>query len=1045
MEQMNCNMAVEGTLLDCPVQIILGYEEKELSFCGNISWDNRHLVELLSEVCPVMNQAIRNYARQLCPVGSGNLTILHHHAVTTYRYIENTFYFKIVVMADGIALLFSFDAENQEDSSFLITGVKKVAGFFGIRQFHFYAQTGTILLFSELLAEQLLEIPDVIQKCDYLIYANVSMTEDNLFQNAVRTLLGFSETVLYLGGQDKELFCIMNIPKVHNAFIESRELYFILKLGNTIDFVLQGTFIFPFLKEMEFTVDCAVSTKKFAIEALAKVEKPLSLVGPFSIGETFLMITYSAELSFALYTNLYIRELHLFGAIMLETIPAGVKMNLLSASVSDLSIPILLDNLCGEHIAGIEDFDFIKILGLPFQNIEGLTLEDVKKADTGRIVKCFNDNMSDASFHLSEPEVQVMPFQNGLNVTDTKRMRHYYIDNNGKWKLLAQMYYSDVDTTMGSYEIKKGFFLCGVIELFKIRFEVLFSYREEGLVAYAKIPAINLGFLEIGPSRISELSGETLPVAQKSLLYQFVGNKKDGLVFFLSAGKKEVSFYLDGYLRLLSIIETDVRLVFCEKQLSADVQFNLLSLFLVSLHFKVNYSSFTDGGFEFELIFDTSGLEKKLRGVHEKISLAIEKYKKTIESAKQKINQAQAHVNELYGQIAVLDNKIEKCKADVKKAKWWKRAFVAIAKGIEIGAYEIAKVGIYAAIGVATAALQVAKATLEMTGKVGEGVLKAANAIIEGALSFFYVNKITLKGLADVKSQELAASIDFVALGKTYSATGKIGTDKLQKDAEGELSLTMNRSMQSDLDAIGNGTPVRSNWKRYRHDNYTIRQQCQCIDSVKEQMKSSIGMLKDMENAYASGLNEPMAEFDELNTACLNAFSDVENILNVGIQAGDLSKISRNMGGLKRSLASRQKQGVFRSDEWNEEVTLLAQYDEAKLLYDKVKSSVMAVGRQNGKLKKHVEQLKEETQRDSLTAVMDGSKKDMADVLIKVEELTYRHFPVERNNSNFISLSREKVIQESFAEAEQKLGLELTEELLVQRNRSRKGMYKSRM
>ena len=53
---------------------------------------------------------------------------------------------------------------------------------------------------------------------------------------------------------------------------------------------------------------------------------------------------------------------------------------------------------------------------------------------------------------------------------------------------------------------------------------------------------------------------------------------------------------------------------------------------------------------------------------------------------------------------------------------------MAIAKGIEIGAYEVAKAGIYVAIGVATAALQVAKAAVQLAGKVGEGVMKAVNA-----------------------------------------------------------------------------------------------------------------------------------------------------------------------------------------------------------------------------------------------------------------------------------------------------------------------------
>lgn len=61
---------------------------------------------------------------------------------------------------------------------------------------------------------------------------------------------------------------------------------------------------------------------------------------------------------------------------------------------------------------------------------------------------------------------------------DQRRMRHYYIDGSGGIKLTAQFYYADVNTRLGSYTVERGIFVCGVIEIFKVRFEVLFSFRE---------------------------------------------------------------------------------------------------------------------------------------------------------------------------------------------------------------------------------------------------------------------------------------------------------------------------------------------------------------------------------------------------------------------------------------------------------------------------------------------------------------------------------------------------------------------------------------
>ena len=146
----------------------------------------------------------------------------------------------------------------------------------------------------------------------------------------------------------------------------------------------------------------------------------------------------------------------------------------------------------------------------------------------------------------------------------------------------------------------------------------------------------------------------------------------------------------------------------------------------------MDYESFSSANFEFSFLLDTSGLTEKLAAVTQKIDGAIHRLRDKIGNAKREVQRAQDHVNELYGQIAYFDRKIAECKGAISRARWWKKAFVAIAKGLEIGAYEVAKIGIYTAIGVATAALEVAKGILSISGKVGESVLKAVNEVIKG-------------------------------------------------------------------------------------------------------------------------------------------------------------------------------------------------------------------------------------------------------------------------------------------------------------------------
>ena len=66
-----------------------------------------------------------------------------------------------------------------------------------------------------------------------------------------------------------------------------------------------------------------------------------------------------------MFSNLYIRKSIVWGcnAYCGRVSP---KAGLLSAAVSDLSVPILVRNLLGLSFDGLDSIDFIRILGLPF-------------------------------------------------------------------------------------------------------------------------------------------------------------------------------------------------------------------------------------------------------------------------------------------------------------------------------------------------------------------------------------------------------------------------------------------------------------------------------------------------------------------------------------------------------------------------------------------------------------------------------------------------------------------------------------------------------
>ncbi len=1056
-KELSYHIAAEGTVLQYPARIMLGSHDGQFLFCGKIQWSGEKLSDSLEVIGDTMADRFRSYVDDLLPSQlPGELTVYYENELLEFGFQESSLYFKLAKAGDSSALLFAFQIPKERTTgqacSTFQNVLEKVADFFGVREFLFYAQTGNHWILPRLAPDSIgvERVPAEIRNCSFMTYSHIVMEGDSVFVKAVRTLFGLKETEVFLGAGKQQFLCMIRIPSFQTGFMESSDMYMLMELGSRPAFVIKGSFTFPAVPGLKFTVDCGVQENEFALEAFAQTTEPVPLFSIFSIGDTCLMIRVSSGITFGLYTNLYIRKIRLFGAVILRVQGSAAVPELLSAAVSDLSIPILMDNLLGTHLNGIEVFDFIRIKGLPFQALSPFGSAMVQNRDIEGIVAHFNAEVKSSSLHLDASQVQITKFGDGVDVTDLKRMRHYYIDASGRLKLMAQFYYATQNTRLGNYTVERGIFICAVIELFGKAFEVLFSFREgEGLLAYARIPEINLGFLQIGASEFSRNSSSALPIAQDSVMAQFVNPQSDGMIFFLSAGKREISFYFDGRVDFLSLFHVDTRIIFCKGLISLDMRTIWLGIFQITLQLRVAYQNFSSGQFAFCLTVDTSPLTEKLTTVIQGIDQAVQKLRNKINDATREIDRAQAHVNELYREIDRFNWKIENCKREIREASWWEKVFVAIAKGIEIGAYEVAKVGIYAAIGVATAALQVAKKVVEFSGKLGEGVLKAVKGVVQGAMSLFYLNYIRLSAHASASrygNNEISfkAEIGFVALGKTYQLKESITSGQLKSSKVGVFDRTIHQSLDKDLKDIENGA-FRSNWQKYRHENYTTMQHCKRLDQAKTHLDSSVAMMTRMQKIYQDEFQTPMEEFDAMNVSLMDALDQAGNTLDTGARAGDVSQLANAMGGLKRSVNYQEKQGVFRDGELAETKELIAEYDEARLLYDKVVSSAERIQKQKDKLEKHQEKARAQTSQSYGECLMHGTEGDMAGVLTQVEKEMYQCFPVDRSGTEFINLSREPLIQECFVEAEKELGVTPAAELQAMRSRSRKGSYRSRL
>ena len=166
--------------------------------------------------------------------------------------------------------------------------------------------------------------------------------------------------------------------------------------------------------------------------------------------------------------------------------------------------------------------------------------------------------------------------------------------------------------------------------------------------------------------------------------------------------------------------------------------------------------------------------------------------------------------------------------------------------------------------------------------------------------------------------------------------------------------------------------------------------------------------------------------------------------MNTGIKAGNVAELGNAMGGLKRSVASQERKGVFRDEELVKTKKLIADYDEARMFYDKALGGLKDVKSYKKMMEEHCDAVRDKTEQNG-NKVVNYTDGDIGAVLSKVEEQMYEAFPVGRSGKDFINISRESVIRDSFANTYDKLNIKPNEKLDAVRSRSRKGSYQNRL
>lgn len=606
---------------------------------------------------------------------------------------------------------------------------------------------------------------------------------------------GYGEArVSFAAGYGDPSFVLVRLPGMSCTFL----------LGKNPEILVAGHFSFTIgSAPVTFVVNCRGKSDAFGISGeFESASAPIPVWGPFSLNQLGIVIGMErGGFYFGGYGILQMGKLDLFALVFAGQHAGVMTLPALGLALNRMTLVSLMESVLSVELPGLSDMDFLALEPLPLKarRMDTSVFDDTSEKRLLRIAEQFNgvsrgDCGGRSVSPVSGDKLVVRPCEGGWMMTDKTNIRHYRISAQGEIALVPQMYYcSQENFPAGSYTLYRGVFVCASMVFLGMKVNFFGEMDEKsGFEALVTLSPISLGALTIGRSRHQEkvLSGRFPAAAAGSVMSQYLYDG-EGPVFYLCLRKGYFRLYLDASIRLLGILEADAYLT-CDAgrfYLYTEIQFFLMR---AKLMLSADYGDFSKGSFAFSLVIDLSLFQDVMNQVSRLVRAFVAEAQSRISDAQAKLTYAQNKVMGLTSQIQDLDNRIWAYKRELSGLRWYqfiRAAWLLIA----IGGLEIAKAGIYMALGAALAVLEIAKLALEavkhVTGAVGYLIQKLA----EGIASVFFLKEIGFSlGLDMDAGMNAAMYTRFNLFGKEYQLDGKM---TLRGDVKGALHGKVSRDV----------------------------------------------------------------------------------------------------------------------------------------------------------------------------------------------------------------------------------------------------------
>lgn len=901
MKRTNIAFSVNGSLLKVPLEGSLIAQNGSYAFSGRLIFPRNATAKESLLMLAGSNPNDSDILGLLPEIRLADTSVTISSDTLSIDFIADGLAFLYVKQGANSLLLFDLEQKQIPDDSFL----KGITENLGLQKISISCVTGGKRINPVPLPGkyEIPTIPSLFSPDSSLLYTKLDFTDKEVFPalKVVGALFGLSEVELLIGRNSrKEWMGHIQLPIFKGGVLEAKSLALSFTTGKEPSFGLSGDFSLT-INQKEV---CFKTNSRFGKEVMLSAEQADNDVldlPPFQFSQMALALSAgAANTEMTVCGRISLRKLNVFGAFAAgyskQTRVVAPKM--FSLAISDITLQEVVESIAGIEIKGDTLLNQLSVEGIkiPEQKREG-DAESIQRniSEWGNWLRGLTEHLTEEKKGTEKEFTCTLRANRHIAVMDKAYMRHYVLIPDGNSyipQVEAQFIVAKEEVRLGGYQVEKGTFVCANICIFGTRVMAYLNMAEDEISACMAVsPIRKSGVLEITgtPNAIGKAPIASPPAIVSSIIN--LSKQEKGAICYFSASKKNgINLYLDAHINILKLIEINATIQMSKGMVRIDTCGTFLSLFDYALSLECSYGDFDHASFKVLLVVNTSKLKERFVQVQQKIKDAQKAISNQKDKITEKFNSAQREVDKLKGRIDAFDRELADLRAKKSKAGVFKK----IKYAFQILGVEIAKKAVQGAMAIAKGALKLAEEVAKAPFTVANLALDMVNAIIEGALNLFYIERLVI-GAELGKQNGFLFEMDFVLFGNKHSIQYQAGKDIAQGNKV--LSELDNRAANKSELQIKTMPQLKGTPRSAEELEFSLDELAESFASGRVSIDSAYHITQETQKLYAEYVDAQMdyAEREELETALTHTNWKIQEYMELTEKMGQNAQKAINV------------------------------------------------------------------------------------------------------------------------------------------------------